>query len=234
MKPRPGIPRILLVEDDPVSRAWLIAATRVLPADVDAAASVAEALALAHGAGHDLWLFDANLPDGSGIQLLSQLRACGALVPALAHTASWERAEHDALLEAGFTEVLTKPVDAPRWQASLRRVLAAGSRANADMPAFPAGDPPVWDDQAASAALGGNDCHIAALRALFLEELPWQRDAIRDGDAGTRRLELHRLRAACGFAGAARLAAAATQLHRIPDDDRALQQFLHAAADTLA
>ena len=55
-------PRILLVEDDAVSRAFLAAAAEGLPATIDAVDSCAAARAVqAHG---DLWLIDANLPDG--------------------------------------------------------------------------------------------------------------------------------------------------------------------------
>lgn len=234
MNPKPGVPRILLVEDDPVSRAYLVAATRALPADVDAAASVAEAMPLARERSHDLWVFDANLPDGSGARLLSRLRATGALTPAIAHTASRDRNDLDALLDAGFAEVLVKPIQAMQWQGSLRRALGAGGRAIAEKRSMHGGKLPVWDDDAASTALAGNSQHIAALRALFIAELPGQRDAIRDGDAGTRRRELHRLRASCGFAGAARLSAAVAQLQEMPHDDRALQRFMHAVDDTLA
>lgn len=234
MNPKPGMPRILLVEDDPVSRAYLVAATRGLPADVDAAGSVAEALAIARDRRHDLWLFDAHLPDGSGAGLLSELRVTGTLTPALAHTATRDRNELDALIAAGFAEVLVKPIESLQWQASLRRALGTGDGAIADQRSGYGGKLPVWDDHAASTALAGNDTHIAALRALFIEELPRQRDAIRTGDAGTRCRELHRLRASCGFTGAARLSAAVVDLQEAAGDDRALQRFLHAVEDTLA
>ena len=67
-------PRILLVEDDPTTSAYLVALTEMLPAHVDAAASLAEALRHAASNAYDLWLVDANLPDGSGVELLGTLR----------------------------------------------------------------------------------------------------------------------------------------------------------------
>ena len=90
-------PWILLVEDDPTSRAFLQAATEALPARVDTAASVAEALALACANDYALWLVDANLLDGSGIELLAKLRGRGFSTPAVAHTASREAGDHRAL-----------------------------------------------------------------------------------------------------------------------------------------
>ena len=79
-------PRILLLEDDPVSAAFLSAAIESLPARVDAAGTLAEARALASAHTHDLWLFDANLPDGRGVDLLTGF-AGAARRHALAHTA---------------------------------------------------------------------------------------------------------------------------------------------------
>ena len=43
---------------------------------------------------------------------------------------------------------------------------------------------------------------------------------------------LHRLRASCGFVGAARLDAAARALHETPDSPRRLQCFIEAADAT--
>ena len=90
----------MLVEDDPVSAAFLREAATALPAEVDVAGSMAEALACASARHHDLYLFDANLPDGRGETLLRQLREIGLDAPALAHTAAREDALRDRLLAA--------------------------------------------------------------------------------------------------------------------------------------
>lgn len=236
MNPKPGVPRILLVEDDPVSRAYLVAATRALPADVDAAASVAEAMPLACERSHDLWVFDANLPDGSGAELLRRLRASDPVTPALAHTAARDRSELDALIAAGFAEVLIKPLSAANLQASVRRALGLIVAAE-NVPADACGKLPLWDDDAALAALNGQQAHVEALRALFLDELPRSRaaigDAARRGDADAVRADLHRLRASCGFVGAARLGAAVQALQGEPLSAVALQRFEEAVEDLL-
>ena len=72
--PRPPRPRFLLVEDDIITCGFLKAALETLPADVDTADSLNAALARAHVRQYDLWLIDANLPDGHGSELLQQLR----------------------------------------------------------------------------------------------------------------------------------------------------------------
>ncbi|WP_462116737.1 response regulator, partial [Lysobacter xanthus] len=69
--------RALLVEDDPVSRAWLQAALERVPVDVDAAADCAAARDLADRNAYDLLVVDANLPDGRGDDWLRARRALG-------------------------------------------------------------------------------------------------------------------------------------------------------------
>lgn len=233
-----SLPRILLVEDDPVSRTFLAAAARATPAEVDAADSVAAAMALAGAQHYDLWLFDANLPDGSGSGMLGSLRGRGLETPALAHTATQDRETLDALIAAGFTEVLVKPLPAMRVQAAIRRALGlvlAGEQAG-DVPP-PCVAHPVWDDDVAALALNGNRTHIATLRGLFIGELPNLRQRIgtaaRGGDFDAIRAELHRLRASCGFVGAARLAAAAQALHHQADSPTLLARFDEVVQDTL-
>lgn len=235
-------PRILLVEDDPTSRTFLLAATEALPALVDLAGSVAEARELATRHAHALWLIDAHLPDGSGSELLRELRERGLSTPAIAHTASRERAEHAALLAAGFDSTLAKPLPAGAWTDALRLALAdeGGAEvvaAEGETPAD-ARDMPVWDQAQALAALAGDAGNVAALRALFIAELPATRDAVASaasrGDVGALNGTLHRLRAGCGFVGAARLDAAAVRLREAPASDAALQGFLTAVQDTLS
>lgn len=237
-------PRILLVEDDPTSRAFLQAATEALPAHVDGAASVAEAMALASRHDYALWLVDAHLPDGSGSILLARLRAQGAMAPAIAHTASHDRDDHEALLAAGFVATIAKPLPSADWQAAVRAVLESdgapgsttGTAAQGDSPDL--ASMPVWDDAIALAALAGNADNVAALRRLFIDELPSVRDALaqaaRCHDVDDMRGHLHRLRASCGFVGAARLDAASSMLREAPLSEVALQAFLDAAQDTLS
>src|SRR5690606_16958089 len=147
--------RILLVEDDPTTCAFLATAARGVPADVDVAGSCAAALALAgHDDHHDLWLVDANLPDGDGASLLATLRARGLRAPALAHTATRDPDALAGLRAAGFRDVLVKPMSIDALQAAVRAVLSRQLRdaVPAKLPAAPSG---IWDDAAALAALNG-------------------------------------------------------------------------------
>ncbi len=214
-------PRLLLVEDEPVSLAFLGEATSALPARVDCAASVSQALAMAEGTRFDGWLLDANLPDGRGIDLLARLRALGHPAFALAHTASHDPAELDALREAGFDRVVSKPLPVGEWQAAIREAMGLES------PAHPGSE--HWDDEAALRSVNGNPETLRALRGLFLEELPRQRrvveQALAGGEIEAARAELHRLKAGCGFVGAFALRETVDALHARPDDPGRLQAF---------
>lgn len=217
--------RLLLLEDDAVSAAFLREALAALPARVDHAPDVASARRLAD-AGHDLWIFDARLPDGHGADLLAELHASGRRVPAVALTAEDEPTALRRLEAAGFARVLRKPVRVPDLHAMVRALLP---RAGADAP---------WDDAVAHAALGQDAAAVQALRRLFLQELPMQTrdvvDACRTGDADAAREHLHRLKAGCGFVGAMRLLAAVRALASAPDDETALGRFVRRAGELSA
>lgn len=230
-------PRLLLVEDDPTSLQFMRAVLEQLPAHVDSAVSVAEALAT--GAAHDLWLLDANLPDGSGIELLAQLRArlaASARVPALAHTADHSPHTHSQLLASGFDEVMLKPLGAAQLQVTVKRWLGDDAQRESKRIAEPAALPPLWDETSALAALNGSHANLAALRSLFLGELQRQREAIAEAlsaeDFAGARHQLHQLRAGSGFVGASRLCAAAARLEQNLGDPQVARDFEAVAQDT--
>src|SRR6478672_3248646 len=229
------LPRILLVEDDPVSRTFLAAAVEALPAVVESVANCAEAERHAAREPHDLWLIDAHLPDGSGDALLARLRRFSD-TPALGHTASHDRHELDRLIDAGFLEVLVKPIAPGALQAAIRRALGVPEAVDADTPRR-GGKLPVWDDAVALTALNGEHAHVDALRKLFLQELSGQRlavdAALAAGDGEGAGAVLHRLRASCGFVGAARLAEAVHSLSADLHAPAALRRFDEAIEDLL-
>jgi len=210
---------VLLVEDDPASRAFLAAAAAALPVRVVEADGCRSALeAAAAGPAFDLLLVDAHLGDGDGTGLLARLRALHPGVPALAHTASRDAEVLRGLLDAGFDAVVSKPLPAPALREALRRLLGNAC-----------GD---WDDAAALDALNGNPAHVEGLRKLFLGELRGQAEsvarALARGDHAAAGAVLHRLRASCGFVGAVRLGDAVRSLEAAPEDHTALARFERA------
>lgn len=225
--------RLLLVEDDPVSQSFLRDALSGLPATVDTADDIASALTLAGQFRHDLWLVDAHLPDGDGIGCLRAMRKLHD-TPALAITAGAPREELDQLCSSGFLEVLLKPVSIALLQGTVRRLLGFSSATTAKPGS---GKLPVWDEHRALAAIGGNVASLAKLRKLFLDELPAMEAGLRiaqaDGDMRRVGALLHKLKASCGFVGAARLARAVDALARSPLDTALLDAFGHDARDAL-
>ncbi len=220
-------PRLLLVEDDATSQGFFRTALEALPATVDVAASVADALRMGGATRHDLWLIDVNLPDGTGQELLQRLRALHPGVPALAHTADDSAEIRQSLRQAGFGRWLVKPMTRADLLGAVRAGL--GEDAGSGAPASDEPATPDWDESAALDALNGQQAHVVALRELFLSELPQARDAVsvalRQHDAGALRRQLHRLQASCGFVGASRLSRAVRQLHQAPESDMARRQF---------
>jgi len=237
-----ALPRILLLEDDPVSAAFLSAAIEALPARVDVAGSLAEARGMVSAHTHDLWLFDANLPDGRGADLLAELRGRGLTVTALAHTADARRDELDALIDAGFEEALLKPLSVAQLQGAIRRFCPGDTLIDNGIP--PQGAPmrcgklPVWDDDAALRAMNGHRAHVDAMRGLFAQELPQVAmrvsAALAKRDATALRDELHKLQASCGFVGAARLGGTIAGLRDAPASKEAAALFDAALQDTLS
>lgn len=229
--------RVLLVEDDAISAAFLQGAVEALPAQVDSAPTLAAAWSLAQQTAYDLWLIDANLPDGSGADLLLRLREAGLQAIALAHTADTQAAAHEALLAAGFAEVIIKPVQAAQLRERVRqhcgnlaRPPAANqihSREATDHNALP-----IWDDATALLALGGEIKHVHGLRELFLNELDQQCQAVLHGSRAQRRETLHRMAASCGFVGALRLQACVKALLADSEDAQLLSGFAHVAEAT--
>jgi CheY-like chemotaxis protein/HPt (histidine-containing phosphotransfer) domain-containing protein len=228
--------RLLLVEDDAVSRGFLTLALHSLPATVvDTAVNAAQALAHAHSREppHALWLLDANLPDASGEQLLAALHELRPDVPALCLTAEVEPERLERLRAAGFVEVLQKPLAIAELHAAVRRALALSHHGGHG------GDPQlVWDDAQALRALGGNVAAMQAMRGLFIAELPVQSAtilrALAAGEDAVARAELHRLKASCGFVGSVRLLIAVRALFNAPADSRCAECFREQVASALA
>jgi DNA-binding NarL/FixJ family response regulator len=94
---------------------------------VGQAGSLAEARKVASKLADDeinLGILDLNLPDGEGMDLISELRERNPEFAALVLTASLDRAEHARAVEAGAGAVLHKTADLDEIVDSLKRLSA--------------------------------------------------------------------------------------------------------------
>ncbi len=115
--------RVLLVDDEMDSAELLQLLLEARGFAVTAASSISSALAAAETAPFDVVVCDIGLPDGSGCDLLRQLRA-SSTVPAIALSGRDSPADVAIAREAGFEEYLGKPVTIDELVDALRRVAA--------------------------------------------------------------------------------------------------------------
>jgi CheY-like chemotaxis protein len=106
-----GPMRILLVEDHASTASTLARLLRKLGHDVSVAGGVAAGLAVARAERFDLLISDIGLPDGTGLDLVRQLRATHPDLPAIALSGYGTEADVRRSLAAGFTQHLTKPIN---------------------------------------------------------------------------------------------------------------------------
>jgi signal transduction histidine kinase/ActR/RegA family two-component response regulator len=106
--------RVLLVDDDPETRRMLPLTLETFGAEVTAAASAAEALAILLREPMDVMVADIGMPEEDGYSLIGKVRALdGELgsLPALALTAYAAEADRQQALAAGFHLHMAKPVE---------------------------------------------------------------------------------------------------------------------------
>jgi signal transduction histidine kinase/CheY-like chemotaxis protein len=116
--------RILLVDDH---QDTCVALERLLIRRghlVAAAHNVRSAMEAAAGNSFDLLISDIALPDGTGTELMTYLRAISQ-IPGIAISGFGMNGDVEKSLEAGFTEHLVKPVKMENLEAAIDRVMAA-------------------------------------------------------------------------------------------------------------
>ncbi|MCG2586309.1 response regulator [Massilia sp. TS11] len=113
---------VLLVEDDRELRRTLRDALLVEGYQVHAAASLADARALAAHNTLDLVLLDLGLPDGDGASLLAELRQRSS-APLLVISARHDEGQKISLLDAGADDYLVKPFSLSELLARMRVAL---------------------------------------------------------------------------------------------------------------
>ncbi|HEY8683090.1 MAG TPA: response regulator [Rhodanobacter sp.] len=226
----PSQPRVLVADDDPASCRFLCDGVSSLGGQAVACTDGLTALQRAGSEAFDLLLLDCRMPGAGALQILTRLRADTRALSteslAVATTAELAPRDRQALLAAGFSQILLKPCGL----VDLQRILALVPPACQDAP--------VLDDRAALTATG-DATTMRALRLLLREELALlqqELDQLSKHHAGFDE-RLHRLRSSCGFCGAHALSSQAAlmqrQLSRHEATPAALARFRKALLMTL-
>jgi two-component system, OmpR family, response regulator QseB len=114
--------RILVVEDDPVLSDGLKVGLGLSGATVDAVATCADACAALAASTFDAVVLDLMLPDGSGLDVLADIRRAGNKTPVLLLTALDEVSDRIKGLDTGADDYLGKPFDLDELAARVRAI----------------------------------------------------------------------------------------------------------------
>jgi len=212
-----AVPNVLVADDNPVSLRFFADAMAQLGLSCALANDGLEAVAQAQHARFDLLLLDARMPGLDGAQALAEIRGGSGPsrdVVALATSADASVAVRHELLQAGFVDVIAKPLRLETLRAALAHRFP-DLTGEAPAQASPPAESPL-DDARALVAAGGDAGIVAALRGLLVGELdglPAEFDGMAaSGDTAALLDRLHRLDASAGFCGAPGLARAGAKL----------------------
>ncbi len=125
---------ILIVDDERVIRDGLVRSIKGAGFDTRAAEGVVQARAEIARGGVDGVLLDIRLKDGSGLELLSELRGSHPSLPVIMATAYGDSERTIEAMKLGAFDYLTKPFDLDRLIETLRRAVSAAPAAAAPSP----------------------------------------------------------------------------------------------------
>lgn len=116
--------RILAIDDSPSMRMLLRASLKAQGFAVESAEDGVEGLAQAQAAPPDLIITDINMPRMDGFELIEAVRADESLrrLPVLVLSTEFSDDKKARAREAGATGWITKPFDADKLAAAIRRV----------------------------------------------------------------------------------------------------------------
>lgn len=126
--------RLLIVEDDEMLRDGLLVGLRLQGFSTEAVEALGDARQALALPGFEAMVLDLMLPDGSGIDLLREMRAKGSALSVLVLTARDQTPAKIAGLDAGADDYLAKPFDLGELAARLRALVRrAQGRAQPEM-----------------------------------------------------------------------------------------------------
>ena len=160
--------RILLPEDDPILGEALRDFLRTDGHVVELCSRLSQARAAFAHQPYDALVIDWQLPDGSGLAWLQDLRASGEQTPALMITARDQLADRVTGLNTGADDYLVKPFEPEELVARLR---AVRRRLAGQAVAVMAFGPVTMDQNAKSVSVNGAEVSLTAREWVLLEAL---------------------------------------------------------------
>ena len=119
--------RILVVEDNDLNRKLFCDVLRASGFDVEPVADGELVLNAARAFAPDLVIMDIQLPNVSGVDLITAMRRDASLsgTPVLAVTAYAGKGDEDRIRDAGASAYLSKPVSIGPFMAAVRGLVPA-------------------------------------------------------------------------------------------------------------
>ncbi len=201
--------RVLIVEDDAVLANGLVVGLRLGGFGADVVHRVEDARVALAGGGFEGVVLDIGLPDGSGMDLLVELRRAGNAVPILLLTARDQVADRVAGLDHGADDYMGKPFDMDELSARLRALLRRGEGRAAPGLAW---NGLVIDPGRMTGRMDGRDLRFSAREFAILHHLMERPGTIRskgeleerlygwtgEVESNTVEVHVHKLRAKLG------------------------------------
>jgi two-component system, OmpR family, KDP operon response regulator KdpE len=210
-------PRVLVVDDEPQILRALRTSLRGAGYEVDTAETAETALAAAALRPPDAVILDLVLPDGTGVEVCSELRTWSS-APVIVLSAVGEEHQKIAALDAGADDYVTKPVGIDELLARLRAVLRRTA---------PSGDPVievgelVVDLEKRAVTMAGEAVHLTPHQFELLRVL-----AVNDGKLMTHRALLREVWGPTYGNESNLLHVNISQLRRKIEPDRARPRYL--------
>ena len=220
---RAFVPKILLVEDNPVNREVAVGMLESLGCVAHTAENGWLALEAMNNDAYDAVLMDCQMPVMDGLTATAELRrreqnAGGARLPIIALTANTMEGDRERCLAAGMDDFLSKPFSQQQLAALLKRWLALHVLPESDRregSRLPLIDPSVLRNIAALARPGLLDSMIE----LYMQHSPPLITAIELAAAGAQvealQVALHTFKSSTANLGGLRLATLTKECERL-------------------
>lgn len=126
-EPRTGEPmKVLVADDSGIMRKIIIRSLNAVGVnEIVEAADGQEAIDAYKNEPVDLILTDWNMPNKSGLDVVTEIRAMGSSVPIIMVTTEAQKSQVIAAIQAGVNDYLTKPFEADDLRAKLDKFVTA-------------------------------------------------------------------------------------------------------------